>query len=342
MKNLIERYVYDVVRRLPENERDEVSRELKSNIYDMLPDDAGDDEIEAALRSLGSPASLAEKYRQKPRYLISPAVYDEYVSVIKWVAPLVGSVALIIGAVSGIVRATGAGTEDLSRLITNAIAGGLSSGISSAVQTLIWVTLGFTIAERVGAKSIKDDWDISDLPDTLPDEKSRIPLSEGIVGMALTTVFTTLAILICIGKLNLPVVAFRTEDVLHIVPAFNPDFLAGCVIPIAAIGIAVIVESAVKIKCRRWTPLVCAVVVAQNIVSAALLLYLLSSPNLFSAEFSDFMSEVGFKYMRFLAESGINPLVAGICAIIIAASILDCGSAIYKTIRYRKSLQDII
>lgn len=41
MNNLIERYVYDVTRRLPEKDRDEVSSELKSNIYDMLPENAG-------------------------------------------------------------------------------------------------------------------------------------------------------------------------------------------------------------------------------------------------------------------------------------------------------------
>ena len=76
MENLIERYVYDVVRRLPEQEQDEVGAELRSNIYDMLPEDAGDADVCAAITELGSPLLLAEQYRQNPRCLISPALYD--------------------------------------------------------------------------------------------------------------------------------------------------------------------------------------------------------------------------------------------------------------------------
>ena len=77
--NWIERYVYDVARRLPEKDREEVKKELRANIYDMLPENAGNEQVKKVLYELGSPASLAEKYRQKPRYLISPAYYDEYV-----------------------------------------------------------------------------------------------------------------------------------------------------------------------------------------------------------------------------------------------------------------------
>ena len=84
MDNLIERYVQEVTRRLPEKERAEVSRELKSNIYDMLPEHPDEEAIKKVLNSLGSPAALAEKYRQNPRYLISPAYFDEYTRALKW------------------------------------------------------------------------------------------------------------------------------------------------------------------------------------------------------------------------------------------------------------------
>ncbi len=44
MNNYIERYVNDVISRLPEKEREEVKKELQSNIYDMLPEGAEDAE----------------------------------------------------------------------------------------------------------------------------------------------------------------------------------------------------------------------------------------------------------------------------------------------------------
>ena len=61
MSNMIERYVHDVARRLPEKDREDVKKELRANIYDMLPDGASDDAIKKVLYELGSPASLAEK-----------------------------------------------------------------------------------------------------------------------------------------------------------------------------------------------------------------------------------------------------------------------------------------
>jgi len=61
MKQLIDRYIYDVVRRLAEKDRDEVSRELESNIYDMLPDDPSEEDIRKVLYDLGAPCGLAEK-----------------------------------------------------------------------------------------------------------------------------------------------------------------------------------------------------------------------------------------------------------------------------------------
>jgi hypothetical protein len=44
--------------------------------YDMLSDQPNDAEIKEVLQSMGSPTKLAEQYRQNPRYLISPQVYD--------------------------------------------------------------------------------------------------------------------------------------------------------------------------------------------------------------------------------------------------------------------------
>ena len=47
--NLIERYVYDVARRLPEKDREDVKKELRANIYDMLPENANDEAIKKVL-----------------------------------------------------------------------------------------------------------------------------------------------------------------------------------------------------------------------------------------------------------------------------------------------------
>jgi hypothetical protein len=80
MDNLIERYVYDVTRRLPEKEQEDVRKELTANIYDMLPIQAGEEAVKTVLLNLGPTYDLAEQYRQKPNYLISPATYSSLVN----------------------------------------------------------------------------------------------------------------------------------------------------------------------------------------------------------------------------------------------------------------------
>lgn len=210
MDNLIERYVYDVARRLPEKERNEVRKELKSNIYDMLSDNADETEIKAILTELGAPASLAEKYRQKPRYLISPAFYDEYVRTLKFVLPLVGVVVLVIGMGVGAVDAIKDDMVDWSYFFSQIFSRGISLGVSAAFQALVWTTVGFAIADRTGSKANKNGqkgWKIEDLPEIAPNDKGRIPLSDSITGLVVTVVFSVAAILICSG--TLPVAFYR-------------------------------------------------------------------------------------------------------------------------------------
>ena len=151
-KNLIERYVYDVARRLPEKDREDVKKELRANIYDMLPQNAGDDTVKKVLYELGSPVSLAEKYRTRPRYLISPAYFDEYLNALKWILPLVGVLVMLIGFAVGGFDAAKNGSTNVPFIISGVISSGVSMGVSAAFQALVWTTIGFAIAEHSGEK----------------------------------------------------------------------------------------------------------------------------------------------------------------------------------------------
>lgn len=130
--NLIERYVYDVARRLPEKDREDVKKELRANIYDMLPDGMGDEAVKKVLYELGSPASLAEKYRTRPRYLISPAYFDEYVNALKWILPLVGVLVMLIGFAVGAFDAAKSGSTNVPFVISGVLSQGVSMGVSAA------------------------------------------------------------------------------------------------------------------------------------------------------------------------------------------------------------------
>ena len=80
---LIEVYIQEVTRRLPEKNRGDIALELRSTIEDMLPDDYREEDVMSVLEKLGSPALLANGYRDQPMHLIGPRYFDVIHHVIK-------------------------------------------------------------------------------------------------------------------------------------------------------------------------------------------------------------------------------------------------------------------
>lgn len=85
---LINRYVYQVGRRLPRKVRGDVEAELRSLLLDALEERVGtgpeaesqfsDAAQTAVLEEFGPPAKMAAKYQPKPRYIVGPKMYDIY------------------------------------------------------------------------------------------------------------------------------------------------------------------------------------------------------------------------------------------------------------------------
>jgi hypothetical protein len=108
MTDLIERYVHQVGRYLPESEREEVQNELRSLLQDQLDDrykgaPTQDDVIEL-LAEFGDPRRMAASYGRE-QYLIGPDLYPVMVKVLQrgWmiIPPIVVLVNVLVPLVSG-------------------------------------------------------------------------------------------------------------------------------------------------------------------------------------------------------------------------------------------------
>ena len=334
MNNLIERYVYDVVRRLPEQERGDVGDELRSNIYDMLPDGATEDDISAALTGLGAPAILAEQYRINPRSLISPALFESYIRAVKWVVPLVGCIVLVIGLLQGGAEATKAGITESPLFIRDVIISGISAGISGAINTLLGITIGFAIADRARKKtSCADKWSINDLPCDIPPSKKVIPLSDSIVELIIIAIITIVGVNYCLGRIPIPIM-LNSENI-QLYHLFSDSFLLACIPVIIIGGLLGICESVAKIIKRRWTPLVCGTIIVSNLTCIVLLLYLCARQDIFSSDFLSLVQSQGWQWSTDAPVWG-NPIVVLIVTIVIVASLIECIVAIYRTTRFNK------
>ena len=101
MTNLTERYLAAALHGIPQAQRPDVERELRSSIADAVEDRVrgGEDQADAekaVLEGLGDPARLAAGIAGRPLYLIGPDLFVEYrrllVLLLSVVLPIVGFV----------------------------------------------------------------------------------------------------------------------------------------------------------------------------------------------------------------------------------------------------------
>ena len=166
MTMLKERYIATALENVPDGQRQDVAREIRGAIDEMVEQrvESGEPEdraIEHALNELGEPGTLAASYDDRPRFFIGPGWYPAYISTMKRVLavvlPLVALVSLLVGIGLDGKSAGAAITETLGALFL------------AVVQIVFWITIGFVIAERTVGPEMPSQrrarWSIADLPD---------------------------------------------------------------------------------------------------------------------------------------------------------------------------------
>lgn len=330
MENLIERYIAAVVKQLPENERKEVAKELRSNIYDMLSDQPSEAEIEQVLQSMGSPAKLAEQYRQNPRYLISPQVYDDYLRLLRLLVPIIGILTVVVGAVTGGIEAFQQNGPKVSSVLQVMFQSGIQSGVSGVMQTLVWTTVGFVISERTGLLKDKktEEWKVADLPAVMTEK--MIPISDAVAEIIAVLVFSAF---ILFSALNaFPQIFSNTGPVIINMPVFSSSFTR-FLIPVLIVGILLtLVTSVLKLIDRRWSNRVCFWSIIDNAVSAIMWVLLLLHNNIFSQELVDLLQEQTWSdgdVLHYISTGDTLSIRLIISAIIVVVAVIQIGIVIY-------------
>ncbi|MBU1145276.1 MAG: hypothetical protein KJ971_05415, partial [Firmicutes bacterium] len=191
MNQLIERYIYDVTRRLPESSRDEVKKELRANIFDMLKENPSNEEIEKVLLTLGEPRVLANEYRPKKRYLISPEWMDDYVRVLKIVMIIFASITLVVSLIENILNPE---AVSIIGIIAEVFAKVVSEVVQSLINAFAIVTLIFFGIEAANIKSKKSNWIPESLPQLPKENVSKISKSGAIAELMVNIIGGTIFI----------------------------------------------------------------------------------------------------------------------------------------------------
>lgn len=267
---LTDRYVWTVTRHLPSDTGPDVAQELRGTIADAIDDKVeGGADPEAAERQviadLGDPEVLARHYGGKPGYLIGPAVYPDYIRLMRLLPPIVLPIVLVANLVG--------------RLTTDGDAGWGSIILDSWVVVLtvavhlgFWVTLTFAAIEWWRPEAERDrplsEWKPEQLTAEVP--WRHVGLGETIFQAGWSLILAA-------------IVAWQFSGVSgDAIQVLNPD-----VDPIwkfALVGLFLLdaVVAVVVWRAGRWTPTLAAVNVASNAAAATLLIWLLSRGELLS------------------------------------------------------------
>ncbi|HEY6570674.1 MAG TPA: hypothetical protein VIZ22_10305 [Candidatus Limnocylindrales bacterium] len=192
MSTLTDRYVWGVVRAVPESQRPELEPEIRAMIADAIdartatgsPGEPADAVERAVLTELGDPEVLAARYTDRTLYLIGPAYFLVWKRLLLMLLPVVVPIVTIV-AMAARSFAGDAGIGDV-------IAAGVTAAINVAIQIVFWFTVVFAVIERTGGKQLDvgTKWTPDQLPGLpVPGRLSLAELALSVAGLVFAAVF---------------------------------------------------------------------------------------------------------------------------------------------------------
>lgn len=332
VQELIDRYVYDVARRLPQAQRDDIEKELRGLIDDMLLARTGEmtptiDDVTSVLKELGQPQRLAAKYRGTKRYLIGPDYYDIYWLVLKIVLGVSGFglvIALIVSSVT---------TPPQNAI--SAVAASIGGIIGGLVQAFAYVTIAFALVERFGKQSPLNelDWNPKDLPPVPPEnQKDTITIKKGdpIAGL----IFGVIGLVIFNAIPWILGYVVASEELVS-VPVFNLDVLRSMLLLINVLICLGMLKDVLRLIAGRYTLKVSLAIAAINIAALVLNIVIFLPPAIWNADFlTSLYAATG---VELFASQGAQAFWAVLPTIIVVLAsigyVTDTGMTLYRGAR---------
>jgi hypothetical protein len=270
MTTLVDRYVFTALRRVPEQQRSDIDRELRASIDDAVDarveaGEARDAAIERTLLELGDPDRLADSYAGRSNYLIGPELYGVWRRSLMLLLTTVLPIVVVVVAVIEVFQ------DDAT--VGTVIGAAIGAILTVGVHMCFWTTLAFWIVERTGAG--KDDlnvpWTLAKLPRYEAGALSRVELGANLLWPVMVTVALVLQ-------------QFTFTDVPLLDPANWTFWWPALIVLFALKGVwAVWVY-----RLGRWTRPVAVVNAALSAATTAVVVYLLATDKFINPDFPGF------------------------------------------------------
>lgn len=293
--HLIDVYIQEVTRRLPEKSREDIGLELRSTIEDMLPENYSENNVYEVLEQLGNPAALASGYLDKPMHLIGPRYFDVYTSLLKMIIPIATVIALISMVAEHFIHMNEG--EAILSVILLMIGEGIWRIIGVVIQVFFWLTLVFAIIERTDKG--REQYPLSArLKKWTPNDLNHIPYVPVQKVISKRHVFASLmgtaiwATIYYYANHLVGIYEGGENGLVFVLPAFNQDVLLRYW-PIVVVVIALEIWLALyKLLVGQWTKKVAIFNTVSGLFATMVFIVILTNPHLLNQEFIAYMSEL--------------------------------------------------
>lgn len=319
--DLIERYLYAVTNGMSPKIREDVAKELRGLIDDMLSERCGDQpptekDIRVVLTELGSPQELQEKYDGDGKNcLIGQPYYRTYKLVLKIV---------LVCAAFGITLANVLLQLMEPQVWYAAAAGWLAMLLQTVLGAFALVTLLFAFFYRKGIR-ISEPFNFDNLP-PVPKKKQTISKWECIFGIGFSVLFTVVFLaapqIICVSN----------GHAGELIPLFRPEAMQSSWFIIVLFALCDISREAVKLMDGRYTRRVLVVTVADNLLSVILAVWWLTGFELINPAFTESMATLFSEGPRFI-EGLFRNFHHFFLGVMIFALLLDTVDTAVRTLR---------
>lgn len=350
-RELMERYIYEVVSKLPKNQREEITLELRELIGDMAEEKTMDE----ALSELGDPRVFARKYKGDHRYLIGPEYYDNYITILKIVLPILaglsvaaGVVQMIIGSGNGIDTSNGVGDAVTGIVNTTTDIFGITTGsiLESLIGAFGVITFIFAVMERNNVKmnTAKKKGTTGWTPGSLqpiPSHKAVIKKADCIVSMAFNLIF---GVLLVFAPRVFSAYYFQDGKLVKMIPIFNVEYWNITAVLFAIVFILGFMDEVVKLIKGCYCKIVLASGIISGIINLAITAVIFKALPLFNSKFFEQSADVfgvdkknELDVLNKLDSAHANNILFALFAVIICA---EMGITIYKSVIYGRDMNN--
>ena len=319
---LIEVYIQEVTRRIPEKNREDIALELRSTIEDMLPGDYSEEDVMSVLEKLGSPVLLANGYRDQPMHLIGPRYFDGYITLLKMFLPIAGVISMI--SIAATYMFNYSGEEAIINMVISIIGEGIGTFLEVGLHVFFWLTLVFAIIERTDKEkgteplttSLKK-WTPDDLKNiTYIPKKRTISRLEVFGSLFWTAIWATLYFY---ANQLVGVYENKGEGLAFVTPVFNQEVLISYwPLVLISIGMEMILALYKFIK-GQWTNNMAIFNTIYEVVATIILIVIFSNPNLFHQKFIPYMTDL----FTITGEQLVNWLVGGTISLFVVFAVIN-------------------